>query len=83
MTSSTRAFALLAEFRGSMDPTAPSGQQGHKMMEDKLRLYLWWKAKLSEDASNANARDREPTISGWRGPGREADTVLTEALKKG
>ena len=80
MTSSTRASALLTEFLGSMDPTAPSGQQGRKMMEDKLRLYLWWKSKLSEDASKA--RDGKPPTPVRKEPDQELKNGLSEALRK-
>jgi DNA excision repair protein ERCC-4 len=30
-----------------MDSDALPGQHGRKMLEDKLRLYLYWKARLS------------------------------------
>jgi DNA excision repair protein ERCC-4 len=43
MTNSTRSATLIQEFLASMDPDAPDGTKGKKMMEDKLRLYLWWK----------------------------------------
>ncbi|KAI0077545.1 hypothetical protein K474DRAFT_1707288 [Panus rudis PR-1116 ss-1] len=48
MTSSVRTSQLLSEFLSSMDPDAPLGSQGRRMMQDKLRLYLWWKGKLAE-----------------------------------
>ncbi|KAF8168566.1 hypothetical protein B0H34DRAFT_646899 [Crassisporium funariophilum] len=48
MTSSTRTCSLLTEFLSTMDHQASPGSRGRKMMMRKLRLYLWWKGKLSE-----------------------------------
>lgn len=48
MASSTRTATLLSDFLSNMDPTAPPGQQGRKLLERKLKLYLWWKRKLAE-----------------------------------
>jgi hypothetical protein len=35
-----------------MDSDALPGQRGRKILEDKLRLYLYWKARLSARAAN-------------------------------
>ena len=48
MTSSTRTCSLLTEFLSTMDTDALPGSRGRQMMMKKLRLYLWWKGKLSE-----------------------------------
>ncbi|KAI6043131.1 hypothetical protein EDC04DRAFT_2962374 [Pisolithus marmoratus] len=47
MTSSSRASALVGEFLSDMDLDAPKGKRGRKMMERKLREYLFWKSKLA------------------------------------
>ena len=44
-------------------------------MEDKLRLYLWWKGKLSERKAEGKAPIALPK-------GRDDDTPISEALKK-
>ncbi len=67
-------------------------------MEDKLRLYLWWKAKFAEDKQDrkvpsavtrgGNHSDNVATGSGGGGSGRGNGTAqkgegeLSEALKK-
>jgi DNA excision repair protein ERCC-4 len=48
MTSSTRTCSILTEFLSTMDTEALPGSRGRQMMMKKLRLYLWWKGKLSE-----------------------------------
>ena len=74
-----------------MDPEAPQGTQGRGMMEDMLRVYLWWKARLSErKQENKNGADgpaNRRTTSDKRGNtpivnGTGVEGVLSEALKK-
>ncbi|KAH8077748.1 hypothetical protein BXZ70DRAFT_695271 [Cristinia sonorae] len=89
MTSSLRTAQLLSEFLSSMDPDAPQGAQGRKMMEGKLRLYLWWKAKFADQR-----KDGKGGTDGGRTKGSFAprggpnsflpggDEHLSEALKK-
>src|ERR1700730_3625303 len=48
MTSSSRSTALIKDFLSTMDADASDGTKGCRMMEEKLRRYLWWKGKLSE-----------------------------------
>ncbi|THH13224.1 hypothetical protein EW146_g6966 [Bondarzewia mesenterica] len=76
MTSSTRTSTVLTEFLTSMDTDAQAGTQGRKMMEDKLRLYFWWKAKLSEDGKSRTFE--RPPDKGSNNPPNE----ISEALKK-
>ncbi|KAL6299457.1 hypothetical protein BKA93DRAFT_819892 [Sparassis latifolia] len=76
MTSSLRTCTLLTEFLSTMDPTASRGSRGRKMMEDKLRSYLWWKGKLSEQKQDPKAQF---TLKKDQ-PGR--DIGLSEALKR-
>ena len=54
MTSSTRTCSLLTEFLSTMDPEASPGSRGRQMMMKKLRLYLWWKGKLSQRKQEGN-----------------------------
>lgn len=60
MTSSSRASALVSEFLSNMDLDAPKGKRGRKMMEEKLRQYLYWKSKL---ASQSEGR-KSPSCTG-------------------
>lgn len=73
-----------------MDQSAPRGMQGRKMMERKLRLYLWWKGKLSERKqggkgpfalpdSSHEALDRDQTS---KGSGDGGEDIVSEALKR-
>ena len=96
MTSSLRTSQQVSEFLSEMDPEAPPGTMGRKMMEEKLRLYLWWKAKLSErnqqdrkGLSNStvtragNHSDSVASGSGSGGLGTAVgDGQLSEALRK-
>ena len=75
MASSLSTCNLIKDFLASMDADAPRGAQGQRMMEDKLRLYLWWKGKLSERKAEGKAPIALPK-------GRDDDTPISEALKK-
>ncbi|KAI0365205.1 hypothetical protein BV20DRAFT_954830 [Pilatotrama ljubarskyi] len=55
MVSSLHTCTLIKDFLSTMDADAPRGSQGRRMMEDKLRLYLWWKGKLSERRAGGKA----------------------------
>jgi DNA excision repair protein ERCC-4 len=48
MTSSTTTSTLLSEYLSALSDKEPKGKQGRRLMERKLKLYLWWKSKLSE-----------------------------------
>lgn len=49
MTSSLRTSELLSEFLDHIDPDAPPGNQGRKMMEQKLRWYVHkWQRRQTE-----------------------------------
>ncbi|KAI0321403.1 hypothetical protein OF83DRAFT_1168456 [Amylostereum chailletii] len=82
MTSSLRTVNLVHDFLSSMDPEAPPGQQGRKMMEDKLGLYLWWKTRLSKGAEGG-----QPYVPLPEGLRKNKDIIpeddgISEALKK-
>lgn len=67
-----------------MDPSAPAGTQGKEMMERKLRLYLWWKGKLSARKEDGRRPFALPDKSGealHRGD-KTAAAGVSEALKK-
>ncbi|KAI0002433.1 hypothetical protein BJV74DRAFT_599304 [Russula compacta] len=76
MTSSTQTSSLLSEYLASMDLDALSGQRCRQMMEDKLRLYLYRKARLS-----VRLAESQPPLAANRqsSPG---DEELNPALRK-
>ncbi|KAJ7274649.1 hypothetical protein C8J57DRAFT_1312429 [Mycena rebaudengoi] len=67
MASSTRTCTLLSEFLSSKDDSAPKGAQGRPMLLRKLRLYLWWKRKLSERKNEGKPGFGLPDSSGHGG----------------
>jgi DNA excision repair protein ERCC-4 len=82
MTSSSRSATLLSDFLSTMDPDAPKGAQGREMMEDKLRLYLWWKGKLSERKRDGKAPFHLPDVNSERQmDGFDQGEGLSEAMK--
>ncbi|KAI0628176.1 hypothetical protein C8Q77DRAFT_1203995 [Trametes polyzona] len=86
MASSLHTCTLIKDFLSTMDADAPRGSQGRRMMEDKLRLYLWWKGKLSERRAEGRApfampKGKDASASG-PGSGQGADDGVSEALKR-
>ncbi len=76
MTSSTQTSSLLSEYLASMNSDALPGQRGRKMLEDKLRHYLYWKARLSA----RSAENQRPSANNSQSsPG---DDELNLALRK-
>jgi DNA excision repair protein ERCC-4 len=74
MTASTQTSSLLSEYLASMDSDALPGQRGRKMLEDKLRLYLYWKARLSA----RSAENQPPSVNNRQSSpgGDELDPAL-------
>ena len=58
------------------DADAPKGSQGRRMMEDKLKLYLWWKGKLSERKAEGKGPIALPKST------ENGDNEVSEALKR-
>ncbi|KAI8974614.1 hypothetical protein BD414DRAFT_181511 [Trametes punicea] len=84
MASSLHTSTLIKDFLSTMEPDAPRGSQGRRMMEDKLRLYLWWKGKLSERRAEGKGpialpkgRDNSSSPAATRG-----DDGVSEALRR-
>ena len=83
MVSSLRTATLLNEFLSKMDSEAPPGQQGRKMMEDKLGLYLWWKTRLSGGAQKSKTSLHIPdALWNYKATVPDEDDGLNEGLKK-
>ncbi|OSD00090.1 hypothetical protein PYCCODRAFT_1371782 [Trametes coccinea BRFM310] len=80
MASSLHTCTLIKDFLSTMDPSAPRGSQGRRMMEDKLRLYLWWKGKLSQRRSEGKGPIALPKGQDASRP--KPDDGVSEALKR-
>ena len=59
-----------------MNSDAQPGQRGRKMLEDKFRRYLYWKARLS-----ARSAENQPPSANNR-QGSPGDDELDPALRK-
>jgi DNA excision repair protein ERCC-4 len=59
-----------------MDLDAPTGQQGRQMLENRLRRYLYWKARLSA----RSVESQPPSAAGRQSP--PGDDELNLALRK-
>ncbi|RXW19482.1 hypothetical protein EST38_g6377 [Candolleomyces aberdarensis] len=83
MASSTRTCNLITDFLSSHNPTGTKGAKGRDMMMQKLRVYLWWKGKLSqrkeEGRSSFHLPDVGSTAASMKDP---KGTSLSEALRK-
>jgi DNA excision repair protein ERCC-4 len=83
MASSTRTCNLITDFLSSHNPTGKKGAKGRDMMMQKLRVYLWWKEKLSqrkeEGKSAFHLPDAGSTAASIKDP---RGTGLSEALRK-
>jgi DNA excision repair protein ERCC-4 len=85
MTSSLRSSILIKEFLSSIDPTAPSGIKGRKMMENRLHRYVSRKANFSEKGNIYNALLNNPdTVKNAHNVDRTQKEIegLSEALKR-
>ncbi|KAG6917271.1 hypothetical protein DXG01_003219 [Tephrocybe rancida] len=86
MTSSTRTCSVLTEFLETIDHDAPPGSKGRNMMLRKLRLYLWWKAKLAQRKNDGKSHFAFPDVVARNGSVFEKlygeKDNISEALKK-
>ncbi|KAI0666914.1 hypothetical protein C8Q78DRAFT_983512 [Trametes maxima] len=84
MASSLHTCTLIKDFLSTMKADAPRGSQGRRMMEDKLRLYLWWKGKLSERRAEGRGPIALPKgkDNSAPAPPRPQDEAISEALKR-
>ncbi|KAI0644351.1 hypothetical protein C8Q79DRAFT_141818 [Trametes meyenii] len=84
MASSLHTCTLIKDFLSTMKADAPRGSQGRRMMEDKLRLYLWWKGKLSERRAEGKGPIALPKGKDHSAPAppRPQDEAISEALKR-
>jgi DNA excision repair protein ERCC-4 len=73
MCSSDRTSNLVQDFLSTMDPMAAAGAKGRKLMEKKLKSYLFWKGRLGSEGKTIDNAD--PTKS-------TEVTGISDALKR-
>ncbi|EJF60626.1 hypothetical protein DICSQDRAFT_87823 [Dichomitus squalens LYAD-421 SS1] len=76
MASSLHTCTLIKDFLHLLDADVSKGSQGRRMMEDKLKLYLWWKGKLSERKAEGKRPIALPKST------ESGDSEVSEALKR-
>ena len=82
MVSSQKTCDQLRDFLDRRDPSKPVGEQGHRLMERRLREYLRWKARLNEgDKVNSRATGQSRKQNQLSSDAVE-DTGLSEAMKR-
>lgn len=80
MTSSTRTCTTLREYLSQLDPAEPRGTQGRRMLMNRFRGYLNWKAYLQKmEKSSKTSTLPKP---GTRSTVEKNQTTLNEALAK-
>ncbi|TFY68418.1 hypothetical protein EVJ58_g1023 [Rhodofomes roseus] len=82
MTSSTRTCELVSEFLSMMDYDAPRGSQGRRMMEKKLKGYLWWKGELNRRKQHAKGLPVPAIARTASGAKDSGDAGVSEALRR-
>lgn len=53
MCSSDRTCGFLREYLATMDTSAPPGKKARKLLQSRLKSYLFWKGKLSDQPKAA------------------------------
>ncbi|KAG6373235.1 hypothetical protein JVT61DRAFT_6861 [Boletus reticuloceps] len=82
MTSSPQSSALVSEFLSKMDVDAPKGQRGRKMMEPKLRRYLYWKGRLASQKDGKGGTPMQTEKTAPQVSGSTGSAGVSEALQK-
>ena len=68
---------MVNDFLATMNYDAPRGSQGRRMMERKLRTYLWWKGEL-----NRRRQPQRKSSSVQPARASDGDAGISEALRK-
>lgn len=71
---------MVNDFLATMDYDAPRGSQGRRMMEKKLRTYLWWKGELNRRRQPQRKASSVQTVQPARAS--DGDAGISEALRK-
>jgi len=62
MCNSERTATLIRDYLSMLDQNAPRGQKGRKVMEQRLRSYLFWKGRLT-DSGGKSQREVGQSVS--------------------
>lgn len=76
MTATSQSAAMVSEYLSTFDRNLQSGERGRAMMEQKLRGYLSWRAKLAEVQGSSKKKDQPET------KGVQGTTSISAALMK-
>lgn len=82
MTSSPQSSALISEFLSEINVDAPKGARGRKMMESKLRRYLFWKGRLGGQKNGKGKTQAQPEKSALQASCSTSSTGVSDALQK-
>lgn len=53
MCNSERTATLIRDYLSTVDQNAPRGQKGRKIMERRLKTYLFWKGRLTDSGGKS------------------------------
>jgi DNA excision repair protein ERCC-4 len=81
MTSSSHSCQSLHDYLSMMNPDAPRGAKGHRMLMKGLRGYLWWKKQLSHQKVGAKSQAMQQPSKAVGSSGR-TDQGISPALKR-
>jgi len=79
MCNSERTATLIRDYLSTLDQNAPRGQKGRKIMERRLRNYLFWKGRLTNSGGKSQ-REVGQSVSAPRTPA--TDDQPSEALRR-
>ena len=65
-----------------MNVDAPKGERGRKMMESKLRRYLYWKGRLASQKNGKNRTTAQTEKPAPQASGSIGSSGVSEALQK-
>ncbi|KAI9572539.1 hypothetical protein HD554DRAFT_2202904 [Boletus coccyginus] len=82
MTSSSQSSALVSEFLSKMNVDAPKGERGRKMMESKLRRYLYWRGRLASQKDGKSGTQAQTEKSAPQASGSTGSSGVSEALQR-
>jgi DNA excision repair protein ERCC-4 len=79
MCNSERTATLIRDYLSMVDQNAPRGHKGRKIMERRLRSYLFWKGRLTDSGGKSQ---REVGLSVSAPKTLVTDDQPSEALRR-
>jgi DNA excision repair protein ERCC-4 len=80
MCSNQRSCDQLNEYFAKLDPKAPKGKQGQRMMRRRFQNYIRWKARLND--TDKKRTDKNDTFGNKSAAVDVADANMSEAMKR-